>query len=145
MASRNYLLARIVSNPRKRLAIPGALIVLIVVLAYLPALRGGFVWDDGDYVTNNQLLHSLKGLWQIWSVPSATPHILPALVHKFLGGLSPVAVKSAGLPPGQCSISGAQRHSPVDGPAPTERACSAWLAAAIFAVASRERGNRGLG
>ena len=83
MASRNPQLARILSDPRTRWAIPGALIVLIVILAYLPALRGGFVWDDGDYVTNNQLLHSLKGLWQIWSVPSATPQYYPLSFTSF--------------------------------------------------------------
>lgn len=83
MTSRNPLWARISSDPRTRLAIPGALIFLIVILAYLPALRGGFVWDDGDYVTNNQLLHSLKGLWQIWSVPSATPQYYPLSFTSF--------------------------------------------------------------
>jgi tetratricopeptide (TPR) repeat protein len=77
------LVAHTSSDPRTRLAIPGALIVLMVVLAYLPALRGGFVWDDGDYVTNNQLLHSLKGLWQIWSVPSATPQYYPLTFTSF--------------------------------------------------------------
>jgi hypothetical protein len=77
MTSLNPLLARISSDPRTRLTIPGALIVLMVVLAYLPALRDGFVWHDGDYVTNNPLLRSLKGLWQIWSVPSATPQYYP--------------------------------------------------------------------
>jgi protein O-mannosyl-transferase len=83
MTSWNRPLARISSDPLTRLAIPGALIVLMVVLAYLPALRGGFVWDDGDYVTNNQLLHSLKGLWQIWSVPSATPQYYPLSFTSF--------------------------------------------------------------
>ena len=83
MTSRNHLLARISSNPRTRLAIPGALLVLMVVLAYLPALHAGFVWDDGDYVTNNQLLHSLNGLWQIWSVPSATPQYYPLTFTSF--------------------------------------------------------------
>jgi tetratricopeptide (TPR) repeat protein len=83
MTSQNRPLARISSDPRPRQAIPGALIFLMVVLSYLPALRGGFVWDDGDYVTNNQLLHSLNGLWQIWSVPSATPQYYPLTFTSF--------------------------------------------------------------
>lgn len=83
MTSWNRLSARISSDSRTRWAILGALIVLIVILAYLPALRGGFVWDDGDYVTNNQLLHSLNGLWQIWSVPSATPQYYPLSFTSF--------------------------------------------------------------
>ena len=37
----------------------GGLIVLLVLLAYLPALHGGFVWDDDSYVTENSTLHDL--------------------------------------------------------------------------------------
>jgi protein O-mannosyl-transferase len=40
----------------------GALIVLLTFVVYLPALRGGFIWDDDDYVTNNRLLRSANGL-----------------------------------------------------------------------------------
>jgi tetratricopeptide (TPR) repeat protein len=61
----------------------GGLIVFLVFLAYLPALRGGFVWDDDSYVTDNLLLHSLKGLWQIWFVPGATPQYYPLTFTSF--------------------------------------------------------------
>ncbi|MGO9002462.1 MAG: hypothetical protein ACLQHM_10880, partial [Limisphaerales bacterium] len=44
----------------------GALIVVLVFLAYLPALRGGFIWDDDEYVTNNPLLTAPDGLRRIW-------------------------------------------------------------------------------
>ena len=47
----------------------GALIVVLTVAAYLPALRGGFVWDDDFYVTTNQALRSLEGLGKIWTEP----------------------------------------------------------------------------
>ncbi|HLX68371.1 MAG TPA: tetratricopeptide repeat protein [Verrucomicrobiae bacterium] len=53
------------------------LLVAVTLVAYLPALRNGFVWDDIDYVTGNPLLHSLKGLWQIWFMPGATPQYYP--------------------------------------------------------------------
>jgi Flp pilus assembly protein TadD len=56
-----------------------ALLALLVV-AYIPALRGGFIWDDDQYVTGNQTLRSLVGLWRIWFDPSATPQYYP-LVH----------------------------------------------------------------
>jgi tetratricopeptide (TPR) repeat protein len=45
---------------------PGALLVLLVFLAYFPALRGGFIWDDDAYVTKNTLLTSPDGLKRIW-------------------------------------------------------------------------------
>ncbi len=41
-------------------------IVLAVFIAYLPALGGGFIWDDDAYVTNNPLLTAPDGLWRIW-------------------------------------------------------------------------------
>src|ERR1039458_2529166 len=44
----------------------GGLIVLLVFLAYLPALHGGFIWDDDKYVTNNPLLSAPDGLKRIW-------------------------------------------------------------------------------
>jgi tetratricopeptide (TPR) repeat protein len=59
------------------------LLVAITFIAYLPALRCGFVWDDDDYVTHNLSLHSLKGLWQIWSVPGATPQYYPLSFTSF--------------------------------------------------------------
>ena len=45
------LLGRLSLNPWARLAIPSALIVFLVFLAYLPALHGGFVWDDDSWTT----------------------------------------------------------------------------------------------
>jgi Flp pilus assembly protein TadD len=59
------------------------LLVAVTLVAYLPALRGQFVWDDDHYVTDNLLLHSLKGLWQIWSVPGATPQYYPLTFTSF--------------------------------------------------------------
>ena len=59
------------------------LLVAVTLVAYLPALPGQFIWDDNGYVTNNLLLHSLKGLWQIWSVPGATPQYYPLTFTSF--------------------------------------------------------------
>lgn len=53
-------------NQWVRLAVPAGLIVLLVFLAYLPALRAGFIWDDDCYVTNNPLLTAPDGLRRIW-------------------------------------------------------------------------------
>jgi tetratricopeptide (TPR) repeat protein len=72
----------------------GGLIVLLVFLAYLPALRGGFVWDDETYVTHNPTLHNLDGLQRIWFEVGAVPQYYPMVHTTFwleyhLWGLNP--------------------------------------------------------
>jgi tetratricopeptide (TPR) repeat protein len=44
----------------------GALLVVAVLLAYLPAFHCGYIWDDDMYVTGNPLLYAHDGLWRIW-------------------------------------------------------------------------------
>ena len=44
-----------------------AAIILAGLLPYLPALRGGFVWDDEPLITANPLLQTPSGLAEIWS------------------------------------------------------------------------------
>jgi protein O-mannosyl-transferase len=56
------------------------LILLLVVAAYLPVMRAGFIWDDDDYVTQNRTLSDLPGLQHIWFQLGATPQYYP-LVH----------------------------------------------------------------
>jgi tetratricopeptide (TPR) repeat protein len=58
----------------------GGLIILLVFLAYLPALHGGFIWDDDAYVTHNPTLHDGEGLRQIWFKVGAVPQYYP-MVH----------------------------------------------------------------
>jgi len=55
----------------------GLFLVLATLLAYQPIWHAGYIWDDDHYVTGNLTLHSLKGLWQIWFVPGATPQYYP--------------------------------------------------------------------
>jgi tetratricopeptide (TPR) repeat protein len=56
----------------------GALIVLLVFLAYFPALRGGFVWDDDSWTTNIiGLLRDPSGLRLIWFQPTALQQYYP--------------------------------------------------------------------
>jgi Flp pilus assembly protein TadD len=50
-----------------QLAAKTVVIVVAVGLAYLPALRAGFVWDDQPLITANPLLQSFSGLAEIWS------------------------------------------------------------------------------
>ncbi len=65
---------------RDRYLWAGVLLILTLV-AYVPAIRGGFVWDDDRYVTNNRALRNLEGLQQIWFEPQkVTPQYYP-LTH----------------------------------------------------------------
>src|SRR5262245_4535915 len=62
-------------------------------LAYLPALRAGYIWDDDKYLTENPVLASVAGLLRIW-VPGNTPQYYPAVFTSFwlehaLWGLRP--------------------------------------------------------
>jgi tetratricopeptide (TPR) repeat protein len=72
----------------------GGLIVLLVVLAYLPALHGGFIWDDDEYVTNNPLLTAPDGLRRIWFSMDSPSQYFPLTYTVFrlersLWGLNP--------------------------------------------------------
>jgi len=65
----------------------------LAFLVYSPALRGGFLWDDDDYVVKNMALRTLAGLWTIWSHPGALSQYYPLTYTSFwinyhLGGLN---------------------------------------------------------
>ena len=53
-----------------------------VFVAYAPALRAGFIWDDDAHVTA-PALRSLHGLWLIWSAPGVTQQYYPLLHSAF--------------------------------------------------------------
>lgn len=55
-------------------------LLLLTVIVYLPAIRGGFIWDDEHYIYGNAPLRSLTGLYDIWFVKNAIPQYYP-LVH----------------------------------------------------------------
>jgi tetratricopeptide (TPR) repeat protein len=57
-------------------------ILLAVLFAYGPALRGDFLWDDGGHVTHPEL-SSLGGLFRIWFEPGATQQYYPLLHSAF--------------------------------------------------------------
>ena len=52
------------------------------LLAYAPALRNGFIWNDPDYVTRPEL-RPLGGLARIWGRVGATEQYYPALHTAF--------------------------------------------------------------
>lgn len=53
-----------------------------LLVAYWPALRGGFVWDDDAHLTR-PALRSVDGLRHIWSDPLATQQYYPVLHSVF--------------------------------------------------------------
>jgi protein O-mannosyl-transferase len=59
------------------------LLVVLTVVVYVPAMRGGFIWDDNDYVTDNAMLRSVDGLRRIWSEPGALPQYYPLTFTTF--------------------------------------------------------------
>ncbi|HEY5228953.1 MAG TPA: tetratricopeptide repeat protein [Opitutaceae bacterium] len=63
-------------------ALAACLILGLVLLAYLPALSGGMLWDDDAHVTKLQL-RSLHGLWRIWFDVGATQQYYPLLHSAF--------------------------------------------------------------
>ena len=56
-----------------------AVLLLVVVIVYIPALQSGYIWDDETYVTENQTLRSMEGLGRIWFEIGATKQYYPLL------------------------------------------------------------------
>jgi tetratricopeptide (TPR) repeat protein len=49
----------------------GGAIILITLLAYVPAMQAGFVWDDDTFLTENDLIRSEDGLYRFWFTTEA--------------------------------------------------------------------------
>jgi tetratricopeptide (TPR) repeat protein len=60
-----------------RTVLLGAFIVVATLVAYIPAMSGGFVWDDDTWVTQNDAIKSLGGLFTIWFQPGALIQYYP--------------------------------------------------------------------
>jgi tetratricopeptide (TPR) repeat protein len=68
------------ANPRT--FAPASLVFCATLLAYLPALAGGFIWNDSDYVTA-PALRTVGGLFRIWTEVGATQQYYPLLHSAF--------------------------------------------------------------
>jgi tetratricopeptide (TPR) repeat protein len=108
-------------------------IVLFTLAAYLPAILGGFIWDDDDYVVNNTALLNLDGLRRIWFELGATRQYYPMVFTSFwlerhLWGLDPQGYHAVNvLLHALAAILLGRVLSRLQVP-------GAWLAAAIFAL-----------
>jgi tetratricopeptide (TPR) repeat protein len=62
-------------DTKKRWGLAVVLAVL-TVLVYLPAMQGGFLWDDDQFLTENPLVWAADGLWRMW-LPTAEHEYYP--------------------------------------------------------------------
>jgi Tfp pilus assembly protein PilF len=130
--------AELIKNPRFA-PIAGVVIALATLLAYAPAIRGNFIWDDDYYVSHNRLLLNIDGLQRIWfgvlpqPADYALPQYYPLTYTSFwlefrLWGLNPAGYHVVNVILHICSallIWLILKKLSVPG---------AWLAAAIFAL-----------
>ena len=66
----------------KRLA-PCLVLAVVTLAAYVPALHGGFIWDDIGYVQKNDNLRDLDGLFRSWFEPLSLPQYYPMVWTTF--------------------------------------------------------------
>src|ERR1700756_3256897 len=59
-------IARRILSARSRALIFVLVLAAVTILAYRPAWHGGFLWDDDDYIINNELLTATDGWQLIW-------------------------------------------------------------------------------
>lgn len=83
-----------IERPEAKAVLLAVLLVGMVLAAYGPALRAGFIWDDDDYVTENPLLHTPDGFERIWLSMDAPSQYFPLVYTAFrieygLWGLDP--------------------------------------------------------
>ncbi|HUR21514.1 MAG TPA: tetratricopeptide repeat protein [Vicinamibacterales bacterium] len=57
-------------------------LLLVTLLAYMPAWHGGKLWDDDAHITR-AALRSVEGLWRIWFEVGATQQYYPVLHSTF--------------------------------------------------------------
>ena len=89
-------------DDRWQAVLPGLILFLLVVAAYLPALHCQFIWDDDFYVLKDASLRSLKGLWHFWTQPGASEQYYPLTYSSFwvdyhLWGLNPLPYHSENI------------------------------------------------
>jgi len=108
-------------------------LIVAVVIAYHPAWRGGFIWDDNFYVTQNPLLTAPDGLWRIWLSLDSPSQYFPLTYTTFylerhIWGLDPAGYHGVNL------LLHAVNALLVWRLLLRLRLPGAWLAAAIFAL-----------
>jgi tetratricopeptide (TPR) repeat protein len=111
----------------------GLFLVAVTLIAYGPAWRAGFIWDDDAYLTQNPLLTAPDGLRRIWFSPDSPSQYFPLTytafyVERALWGLNPAGYHLVNL------LLHAANALLVWRVLARLRVPGAWLAAAIFAL-----------
>jgi protein O-mannosyl-transferase len=70
-------------HTRTKLLLGCAVIIVGCFIAYTPAIRGGFIWDDDRYVTANHLILAPDGLWRIWFSTDSPSQYFPLTYTMF--------------------------------------------------------------
>jgi tetratricopeptide (TPR) repeat protein len=70
-------------SPRSRACVFGLVLAAVTIFVYRPAWNGGFLWDDDDYVTNNELLTAADGLRRIWFSLDSPSQYFPLVYTTF--------------------------------------------------------------
>ena len=127
----------------KRLQLPAIAAALcgVTLLAYLPCIRGGLLWDDAAHITG-PALRTWSGLWKIWFQVGATQQYYPVLHSAFwlehrLWGDAVVGyhLVNIGLhATAACLFALVLRRIRPETAGPDRRPGIEWLAAAVFAL-----------
>jgi protein O-mannosyl-transferase len=59
-------IVRRIFSARGRALVFAVVLAAVTIVAYRPAWHGGFLWDDDDYIINNELLTAPHGWQRIW-------------------------------------------------------------------------------
>jgi tetratricopeptide (TPR) repeat protein len=117
---------------RRTILLGSIALALLTFAAYGRSLTNGYIWDDDDYVTENLVLRSPTGIFEVWR-PKTTPQYYPLVFVTFwceyrLWGLHPAGYHTVNVALHLVSALLfwlALRRLAVPG---------AWLAAALFAL-----------
>lgn len=61
----------LIKNARESSFLGVAVIILLTIVVYIPAIHGGFVFDDTHLITNNPMIKAANGLHRFWLTTEA--------------------------------------------------------------------------
>jgi protein O-mannosyl-transferase len=70
-------------SSRRRAIVFALILAVVTILVYRPAWNGGFLWDDDDYITKNELLTAPDGLRRIWFSLDSPSQYFPLVYTTF--------------------------------------------------------------